>query len=111
MPHPWVASIVSAGLPSNESPLPAQALSAQSRSIVLWEIDQADFCRTCDSLASLAIEYPGSLRLAAATGLSDNRRIMISELAVAATIANPEDLPSLAGMLHAYFATPRHLLD
>jgi hypothetical protein len=111
MPHPWIASIVSAPLPSGGAALPAQFLSAQPRSVVLWEIDQADFSRACDSLASIAIEFPSTLRLAAAAGLSDHRRMIVSELAVAAIIANPEDLPSLAGMLHAYFATQRHLLD
>jgi hypothetical protein len=111
IPQPWVASIVPVPLPSGGSVLPAHFLSAPSRCIVLWEIDQVEFSSACDSLASIATEYPGTLRLAAAAGLSDPRRMMISELGVAATVANPEDLPSLAGMLHAYFATQRHLLD
>ena len=111
MPPPWVASIVSARHPARGSAISAHRVSAESRSVLLWEIDPVDFSNACDSLASIAIEYPNTLRLAAASGLSNHRRMMISELAVAATIANPEDLPSLTGMLHAYFAMPGHLID
>ena len=111
IPQPWVASILAVPLPSGGSVLPAQFPSARARSVILWQIDPINFSRGCDSLACIATEYPGPLRLAAAAGLSDHGRMMISELGVAATVANPEDLPSLAGMLHAYFATQRHLLD
>ena len=111
MPRPWIASIVSVGEPIEGSALPTAALSAHSRAVVLWEIDPSHFSHACDSLAAIAVEHPSTLRLAAARGLSDRRRILVSELAVAATIDHPEDLPSLAGMLQAYFASPGHLLD
>lgn len=106
MPRPRVATIV-----NFDATLRGAVMPVRSRAVILWEIHPENFSPVCDSLAAVAIEYPDTLRLAAATGLSDRRRILISELAVAATISHPEDLPSLAGMVKAYFASPGQLLD
>ena len=65
----------------------------------------------CDFLASLAIGSADVLQLLAVPGLSDRERLLLSEYRCAAMIRQPEDLPSLSGMIHGYFATAGNNLD
>ncbi len=80
-------------------------LAGHRRAVVLWEVHRTNFTAACDWLATTAIRWPKTLRLAAGSGLSDRELIVLSEFCVATTLRHPEQLPRLASMIKAYFAT------
>ena len=79
--------------------------------VVLCDVERSSFGSHCESLARIASKCPHSLRLVAGNRLTDHQRVVLSELGVAAHLAQPEYLPRLSRMLAAHFASPGHLLD
>lgn len=106
MPAPLAARV----LPGSCDSL-AAALGGQSHAVVLWEVERTNVATTCDCLTRTSARWPHLLQLIAATGLTDGERLALSELGAAFALEYPEQLPRLAGMIKAYFATSSHHLD
>ncbi len=99
---------------SRSAPLPTKSrTTAQhwSPAVVLWEIRDVAFLDACGYLPSLRIRNPDILLIFAVTDLSNPQMLILGEYGFAAMIRHPEELPKLAGMIQAYFATAIEDLD
>ncbi len=106
MPHPLVATVTPAEADSQGPDGLAALLAGQERAVVLWEVQRSHLLRCCDGLAATASRQPKILQLVAAGGLSECELIALTEFNAAVTLRHPEQLPSLAAMIHGYFANP-----
>ena len=100
MPTPLSAVV----LPGSFGSL-ASILAGHRRAVVLWEVERSNLATACDWLTKTSVNWPGTLQLTAATGLTDGELLALSELGASFALERPEQLPQLAAMMKAYFAT------
>ncbi|NND95944.1 MAG: hypothetical protein HKN47_01290 [Pirellulaceae bacterium] len=79
-------------------------LVGHRRAVVVWEISPDNLSAACDQIAKVSISSPGVLQIAISNGLSDAAVIALTELGVATTICQVEQLPRLEKLFHLYFA-------